>query len=282
MPPWRKPPIRSRPTAAASSTARRASASSRPTSTISCSASAIHASLEPNPARSMVLHTAPGTWASSNCRSVRTSTTRAPSARFCSTCRGASGWPSTPSRSSGPRLISTIRWKLGGWGPRSSIRRAAKRSPSSSASIALLARSKPIVDEAFMSIPDPPHSDPPRCPGQTSTSAGSSSSRSRREAKMSAAPSSTSTARSGRATPPTNSVSPVSTAHGSWERAVSVRENAVCSGRWPGVWTARTLTRPRSSSQPSSKGSWGYSAAARRWMWIEAPVAAASRPWPDT
>ena len=60
--------------------------------------------------------------------------------------------------------------------PRSSA--AAGRSPatafstnassSSISSIGLCARSKPIVEETFMSIPGPPHSEPPRCPGQTS------------------------------------------------------------------------------------------------------------------
>ena len=43
---------------------------------------------------------------------------------------------------------------------------------------------------------------------------------------------------------PTNSVSPVSTAHGSPARAVSMSANAVCSGRWPGVCSARTVTEP--------------------------------------
>ena len=39
---------------------------------------------------------------------------------------------------------------------------------------------------------------------------------------------------------PTNSESPVSTAHGSGPRAVSISANAVCSGRCPGVCSART------------------------------------------
>ena len=42
---------------------------------------------------------------------------------------------------------------------------------------------------------------------------------------------------------PTNSESPVSTAHGSGPRAVSVSTNAVCSGRCPGVCSARTAQR---------------------------------------
>ena len=81
---------------------------------------------------------------------------------------------------------------------------------------------------------------------------------------------------------PTNSESPVSTAHGSGPRAVSVSTNAVCSGRCPGVCSARTRSAPSDSSQPSSNGSCAYSAPASRWMWMTAPVAAASRLWPDT
>ena len=65
---------------------------------------------------------------------------------------------------------------------------------------------------------------------------------------MPRAPSDFSIARSGRATSPTNSVSPVSTAHGSGLRAVSISANDVCSGRWPGVCSARTRTVPSSSS----------------------------------
>ena len=46
---------------------------------------------EPKPARSTVMQTAPGMCASSNCSSVRTSTTSAPSRCCCSTWRGVSG-----------------------------------------------------------------------------------------------------------------------------------------------------------------------------------------------
>ena len=76
--------------------------------------------------------------------------------------------------------------------------------------------------------------------------------------------------------------SPVRTAQGSSRRSVSTRAKAVGSGRWPGVWIARTRRRPSASSQPSSKGSWGYSAPAARCRWSAAPVASASRPWPET
>ena len=40
--------------------------------------------------------------------------------------------------------------------------------------------------------------------------------------------------------------------------------------------------RPSSSTQPSANGSCSYSASASSWMWIVAPVARASRPWPET
>ena len=94
-----------------------------------------------------------------------------------------------------------------------------------------------------MSIPGPPHNDPPRCPGQTSVAPGSANS-DRSEPNTPRAPSSRSTARSGRAMSPTNSESPVKTAHGSGPRAVSVSTNAVCSGRCPGVCSARTVNAP--------------------------------------
>jgi hypothetical protein len=73
------------PTATASRAASRDSSSSRPIRTISWSRSAIQASLVPKPARCAELDTEPGMCASSNCRSVRTSTSSAPSLRFWST-----------------------------------------------------------------------------------------------------------------------------------------------------------------------------------------------------
>ena len=61
--------------------------------------------------------------------------------------------------------MSTTAWKLGGWGGSDAVARATKRSSSSSRSRSLCRRSKPIVDETFMSMPGPPHSEPPRWPG---------------------------------------------------------------------------------------------------------------------
>ena len=63
------------------------------------------------------MQTAPGMWASSNCSSVRTSTTSTPSSLLSWTWRGVSGVGSTPAVTSGPRLSATIAWKFGGWGP---------------------------------------------------------------------------------------------------------------------------------------------------------------------
>src|SRR3954454_7035987 len=134
-----------------------------------------------------------------------------------------------------------------------------------------------MVDDTLRSIPGPPHIEPPRWPGHTSVSGASASRRSCSEWKIPRAPSSLSTARSGRAMSPTNSVSPVSTAQGSSERAVSMSANAVCSGRWPGVCSARTFSAPSPSSQPSSNGSWSYSGPASEWMWTGAAVAATKR-----
>ena len=74
-----------------------------------------------------------------------------------------------PLRVSGPRLMSTIAWKFGGWGGSACVARSTKRSSSSSRSSSLWRRSNPIVVETFMSIPGPPHREPPRCPGHTST-----------------------------------------------------------------------------------------------------------------
>ena len=62
----------------------------------------------PKPACSIVIATAPGCVAPSNWRSVRTSTMRAPSLRFSSTWRGASG-PTSTRRPSAAGLCSARR-----------------------------------------------------------------------------------------------------------------------------------------------------------------------------
>ena len=142
---------------------------------------------------------------------------------------------STSSRIKGPRLRSTTAWKLGGCGGSDPVARSTKRSSSDSFSRSLWRRSKPIVDETFMSMPGlrtairrGGRAIPRRCRPAAAAAWCS-------ERKIARAPSSLSTARSGRAMSPTNSVSPVRMAHGSGPRAVSISAKAVCSGRCPGV-----------------------------------------------
>ena len=65
--------------------ARLPSASSRPMNTISWSWSASQASFEPKPELNEGMQIEPRMWTSSNCRSVRTSTSSAPSSRLSST-----------------------------------------------------------------------------------------------------------------------------------------------------------------------------------------------------
>ena len=77
-----RPAMLRTPTASASLAARWPSASSRPMKMISRSGSAIHASFEPNPELKEGTQIEPSMWTSSNCRSVRTSTSIAPSSRL--------------------------------------------------------------------------------------------------------------------------------------------------------------------------------------------------------
>ena len=140
----------------------------------------------------------------------------------------------------GPRFSSTIRSTFGGLGAVTAAEPATNVETSSAASAVLNRRSKPIVVDPFELIPLP-QSDPATWPGYVSTPSSSSSSR-RSEWNRSSAPSRASTARSGRATSPTKSESPVSTSQGSSAREPSTTEIAQCSGRWPGVWMQRRTT----------------------------------------
>ncbi len=175
------------------------------------------------------MHTDRGTCASSYWSSVRTSTTSAPSCCACSTWRGVSGWMSTRlDQRAGRGCAPTMFSKFGGCGGSPAIAFSTNASSSAIWSMGECSRSKPIVDETFRSMPGPPQSEPPRCPGHTSHVSGSCRSFSCRERKMSCAPSLLSTARSGRAMSPTKSVSPVRTAHGSsLALAVDQREGRV-------------------------------------------------------
>ena len=110
-----------------------------------------------------------------------------------------------------------------------------------------------------MSMPGPPHIEPPRWPGHSSTSAGSVSRRSRSERKMPRAPSAFSIARSGRATSLTNRLSPVSTAHGSLAAAgVDQRERACAPGGGRACAGRGSASAPSANSSPSSNGSCSY------------------------
>ncbi len=177
---------------------------------------------------------------------------------FCSTWRGVSGCASTPSRSSGPRLMSTTAWKFGGWGGSDAVARSTKRSSSSSRSRSLCRRSNPIVEETFMSMPGPPAQGAAEVPGPDLDAVGRAAAAARAASGRSPrAPSSLSTARSGRAMSPTNRVSPVSTAHGSRAaRRVDQARTPCARAGGRACACARTHTAPSASSQPSSNGSW--------------------------
>ena len=134
-----------------------------------------------------------------------------------------------------------------------------------------------------MSIPGPPHIEPPRWPGQTSTSGGRSSSRSCSERKIAArallpvdrqvGPGDVAdeqrVAASARPTAPARAPcrsarTPCARGGG---RACAARARAARRARAP---SRRRTARARSRARPA------------RWTWIVAPVAAASRPWPET
>ena len=230
------------------------------------------------------LHTAPGMWASSNCRSVRTSTSSAPSPLAdLELARGQRLRGRRRRPRSGPRLMPTIAWKFGGCGPSCDVVRATKRSSSVAPSSALCARSKPIVEETFMSIPGPPHSEPPRWPGQTSHVVGQRQQRVVQRAEDAAralllvdrevGPGDVADEQrvAGQHRPRLGAA-----------RGVDQRERRVlgpvaraCAARGRGRCRARAPSRRRTARARSR-------APASRWMWIVAPVAAARRPWPET
>ena len=231
--------------------------SSRPTSTISLLAVGEPCQPRAEARRgSSGLQIAPGMCASSNCWSVRTSTSSAPSTCFCSTWRGGCQRLGRSPARSGPAVDRDDRLEVRRLRAELAIAGARTRPRRRSRAVRLCARSNAIVEEIFMSIPGPPHIEPPRCPGHTSHSPGSVSSFSCSEWKIAAralAPS-RSPDRAGRCRRRTacrRSAPPTAPA----PRAVSISANAVCSGRWPGVCSARTVSAPSSSSQPSSNGS---------------------------
>ena len=108
-------------------------------------------------------------WASSNCSLVRASITCAPSAIATSTARGVSGVGVPSSSNSGPRFRATMCSTLGGGSPSEPTESATNSSSVANPRARLCSRSKPIVEEDLLSMPELPQSEPPRCPGQTST-----------------------------------------------------------------------------------------------------------------
>ena len=144
-------------------------------------------------------------------------------------------------------------------------------------------RSKPIVEELLRSMPELPQSEPPRCPGQTSTSSGRLKQALVQRAEdlrrpLLRARSPGPAGRRRRRTASRRSAPPRDRRRG--RRRAAGRRCARAGGR--ASWIASIVTSPSSSVQPSSNASCGYSAAASSWTWIEAPVARASRPWPET
>ena len=222
--------------------ASRASSSSRPTSTSGCPGSASHASRVPKPPRSAVMQTAAGMCASSNWSSVRTSTTSAPSRSACSHLARGERVHVDRLDHERPAVqrddVLEVR-RLRRRGRRWPAARSRPR-PAPGAAAGWRARTR-SSSETFRSMPGPPHIEPPRCPGQTSHVSGSASSWSCSEWKMPRAPSALSTARSGPCDVAHEQA--VAAQHGprlARSASASISAKAVCSGRWPGVWSART------------------------------------------
>ena len=181
----------------------------------------------------------PCQWPSRYARAGRTSSTVAPSGGIGNSTTAAAA------ATCGPRFSSTSRLMFGGFGAEIEAESATKSASVSIWSAGLKRRSKPIVEEPLELIALP-QSEPATWPGNTSTPSGRSSNR-RSEWKSLSAPSCAPTARSGRAASPTKSESPVRTSHASSARERSITARHVCSGRWPGVWIARSTTAPSST-----------------------------------
>ncbi len=169
---------------------------------------------------------------------------------------------------------------FGGLGADTEAESATKSASCSIWSARLKRRSKPIVEEPFELIALP-QSEPATWPGKTSTPSGSSSSR-RSDTKRSAG----SLLRADGEIGP-RGIADEERVAGEHEprlvaaRAVDHRER-VCSGRWPGVWIARSTTSPSAISAPSSSGSKLVLRLRGRVDRDRQPCSSASRPWPET
>ena len=267
--------------------ASRPSSSSRPTSTISWSRSATQASFVPKPAWSIVIADGAGDVGVVELEvRAHVHDQRAVGALLLHLARGRAARPRRPAviERAAVQLDDGLEVRrLRPQRPRATA--STNSSSSSSRSISLWRRSKPIVEETFMIHPGPAAERAAEVPGpdlglgRAATGAGSC-----RLWKMSRAPSSFSTARSGRATSPTNSVSPVSTAQGSSPRGPCRSGRRRCArGGGPGVCRARTRTRAELELPAVVEG---LVVVLRLRVAVDVdrrrPVAAASRPWPDT
>ena len=246
-----------RPTAAASSAASRASSSSRPTSTTALVAArrARRASSRSPPA-SAVMQT--------RARDVRlvelelgahVDHERAAGAAW-STWRGVSGCAVDARRRSGPRLSATMCLEVRRLRAQRRRSRAATNSSSSAIAEQLVVRALEADRRRDLHVHPRPAAEraaevararPRRCRGSASScraASGRCRARPRPCRRRGRAGRCRRRTACRRSAPPT-----------ARRRArVSISANAVCSGRCPGVCSARTLTLPSSSSQPSSNG----------------------------
>ena len=187
---------------------------------------------------------APGMWASSNCSLVRASTRIEPPAIADSTPRGVSGVGAPSSSISGPRLRATMDSTFGGRSPteprspRRKTRGSSGEGQDCGGARGRLSRTSRWRSRGCRTSTRPgvPARPRPRLRGRGGARALSG--------RCPRRPSRGSMARSGRATSPMNNESPVSTAQGSPPRPASRSRNEVCSGRWPGVWTASIVSAP--------------------------------------
>ena len=213
-----------------------------------CPGSAIQASLEPKPARSAVMRHGAGHVGLVELEvGAHVHDQRAVGAAAASTWRGVSGWASTPSARSGPRLsvddaleVRRLRPEPG----ERALRRSVLVVDSASSGVVARARSRSSSDD----LHGP-------CPGRRTASRRGGPARPRTSRAAPAA----ARAASGRcrARPPPAVDGEVGAGDVADEErvagqhrprlrrraSVSISANAVCSGRWPGVCIARTRTR---------------------------------------
>ena len=250
------------------------------------SRSAIHASLVPKPARSGGIADGAGDVGVVELEvGAHVDDQRAALGLRCSTWRGVSGWTSTRLAAQRAAVEGDDRLEVRRLrAERGRSSRARTRPRRRSASSALCARSKPIVEETFMSMPGPPHSEPPRWPGQTShvvgqrrAAARAASGRCRARPPPCRRPGRV--ARCRRRTACRRSAPPTAPA----PRAVSISAKRRVLGPVAGR-VQRAHAHAPELELPAVVERLVLVVGRRRarWMWIVAPVAAASRPWPET